>query len=277
MSAATATAPAKTRFTPTRIAPETFLIHDHQGEGEAPVSVGLNSVVIRGSEPVVVDTGIPASREQYLDDVFSIVEPEDIRWIFISHDDIDHIGNVATLMDLAPNATMVSNWFMIERQGDQLPGPPSRWRWVDDGEAFDAGDRRLVAMRPPVYDSPTTRGLFDPTTGLYWASDSFATPMLEPVVSVAEMDPGFWTVGFAQFHQLVSPWYQLVDDVKYQRTVDRVEALGITVIAGTHTPVIETSHVGRAFEMIRNFASVDVPPSPGQAELEAMLRSFEAA
>ena len=55
--------------------------------------------------------------------------------------------------------------------------PPTRQRWVDDGESFDVGDRMLQAVRPPVFDSPTTRGLFDPTTGVYWASDGFATPM----------------------------------------------------------------------------------------------------
>ena len=31
----------KTRLAPTLVAPETFLIHDHQGEGSAPVSVAL--------------------------------------------------------------------------------------------------------------------------------------------------------------------------------------------------------------------------------------------
>ena len=89
----------KTRFEPTQIAPETFVIHDHHGEGQAPVSVALNTMVIRGAEPVVVDTGMAENREQYLADVFSLVEPEDIRWVFISHDDVDHTGNLNALMD----------------------------------------------------------------------------------------------------------------------------------------------------------------------------------
>ena len=47
----------KTRFAPTEVAPETFLIHDHHGEGTEPVSVGLNSLVIRSQQPVVVGQG----------------------------------------------------------------------------------------------------------------------------------------------------------------------------------------------------------------------------
>ena len=49
-------------------------------------------MVIRAAEPVVVDTGMMENREQYLEDVFSLVEPEDIRWVFISHDDVDHVS-----------------------------------------------------------------------------------------------------------------------------------------------------------------------------------------
>src|SRR5262245_15791852 len=96
----------KTRLEPTRIAPETFIIHNHEGEGVAPAILPVNSLVIRGREPVVVDTGFAHVRDEFLDDVFSVVEPNDIRWVFISHDDVDHTGNVNALMEAAPNATL---------------------------------------------------------------------------------------------------------------------------------------------------------------------------
>ena len=98
------------------------MIHDHHGEGHAPVSVALNTMVIRAAEPVVVDTGVVENRDQYLADVFSLVEPEDIRWVFISHDDVDHTGNLNALMELAPNATAIVNWFMVDRMGATLGG-----------------------------------------------------------------------------------------------------------------------------------------------------------
>jgi flavorubredoxin len=267
----------KTRLTPTRIADETFLIHDHTGEGVAPVIVPINSMVIRGAEPIVVDTGFSDNRENFFEDVFSLVDPEDIRWVFISHDDVDHTGNVNELMERAPNATLVINWFMMERMGTTLQVPPHRWLWVKDGESFVAGDRSLHAVRPPVFDSPTTRGLFDPTTGVYWASDSFAAPVLSVARNVDEIDPAFWHDGMAMFHQYISPWFSMLDDAQYQRSVSRVESLGVTSIAGCHTPVIGAAHVARAFEQIRTFASVTVPAEPGQDVLDQMLSGFAAA
>jgi flavorubredoxin len=261
----------KTRLEPTRIAPETFVIHDHQGEGTAPVAVALNSMVIRAAEPVVVDTGEAANRDQYLADVFSLVEPEDVRWVFISHDDVDHTGNVNALMAACPNATLIVNWFMTERMGPSLEVAPTRWRWIDDGGSFDAGDRTLHAVRPPIFDSPTTRGLFDPTTGVYWSSDSFATPMLTPVRDVGELDESFWLAGINQFDTYVSPWLRLVDDARFQATVDRVEALGATGIVGCHTPHVPAAKVGAAIAATRRSPTAVVPPEPDQSVLDQIL------
>lgn len=267
----------KTRLEPTEIAPDTFLVHDHMGEGHAPVLVPLNSMVIRAAEPVVIDTGVAANREQYLTDVFSIVEPEDIRWVFISHDDIDHTGNVNELMEQAPNATLIVNWFLQERMGEALEVSPLRQRWIGDGEHFDAGDRTLYAVRPPVFDSPTTRGLFDPTTGVYWASDSFATPMLTPVRDTADLDPEFWSDGISMFSRYVSPWLTLVDDAKFQATVDRVAALGASRLVGCHTPVVHGHDVERAIDITRLSPYADVAPEPDQTALDEIQRLMSEA
>jgi len=260
--------PAKSRLTPTRIANETFVVHDHHGEGHAPVMVPLNTMVIRSAEPVVVDTGMAENRDQYLADVFALVEPEDIRWVFISHDDVDHTGNLNALMEAAPNAVVVINWFMQERMGASLAVSPLRQRWVGDGELIDVGDRKLLTVRPPIFDSPTTRGLFDPTTGVYWASDSFATPMLHVARDVAELDHDLWTEGMSTFNQYVSPWITLTDDRKFQATVDRVEALGACAMAGCHTPMIARNHIDHAIATTRRSPAATVAPQPDQGVLD---------
>ena len=211
-----------TQLPPLQIAEDTFVIQAALGEGVAPVAVHMNAMVIRAAEPVIVDTGAPVCREQYLDDLFSIVEPQDVRWVFISHEDIDHVGNLEAVMNACPNATIIGSWFLMERMGAEgLCVPPMRWRWIGDGESFDAGDRTLHAIRPPLYDAPTTRGLFDPSTGVYWASDCFATPVLRASSTVEELDAGFWAEGFAMFQTYNSPWVSMVDRARYSEEVDR--------------------------------------------------------
>jgi flavorubredoxin len=226
-----------TYFPPSRIAADTWVIHQVQPALGEPLFVYLNSMVILGAEPMIVDTGTPANREQWLKDAFSLVEPTDVRWVFLSHDDVDHSGNLDEVMSACPNAQLVCNWAMIERHTNCFQLPLDRCRWIMDGETLDIGDRELAALRPPVYDSPTTRGLFDPTTGVYWAVDTFATPLPDPQVGVADLDPDLWAQGLALFALgAVSPWLSMVDERKYGRYVDRVQNLAIPTVASCHSP-----------------------------------------
>ncbi|HWC29464.1 MAG TPA: MBL fold metallo-hydrolase, partial [Dehalococcoidia bacterium] len=169
--------PQATHHDPLKIGPDTDLIRQLSGEGQAPQAVYVNSLVVLGEQPAIIDTGMVNNREAWLNDVFSLVDPKDVRWVFISHDDHDHIGNLPQVLAMCPNATLISSWFQVERLAGDLALPLDRMRWVSDGESFDAGDRVFAAIRPPLYDSPTTRGLYDSKTGVYWASDCFATPV----------------------------------------------------------------------------------------------------
>jgi flavorubredoxin len=264
-------------YEPVRIAPDTFLIRQLHSVADAPISVYFNSLVIRGKEPVVVDTGTVANRERWMKDVFSIVEPKDVRWIYISHDDHDHTGNLREVMELCPNATLVGNWFMVERLVGDYSFPLQRMRWVEDGDSLDIGDRTLAAIRPPVFDSPVTRGLYDPKTGVYWGSDAFSAPVIEPSTDSAELDGEFFQAGFIHFQQLVSPWLLLVDEGKFNRQVDRLANLDIRTIAMGHGPAITGSRVGEALDLMRRVPSLEDPiPVPGQAELEAIVAGMIA-
>jgi flavorubredoxin len=265
--------PPTTRVEPELIAPDTYVIHSVQAAAGAPLSVYLNSMVIAGEEPVIVDTNTMANREQFLADVFSIVAPEDVRWVYLSHDDIDHTGNLWQVMEACPNATLVASWSITERHGNAFEFPLDRMRWVNEGDEWDAGDRTLRAVRPPLYDSPTTRGLFDTKTGVYWGVDAFAVPMPGgPVSTFAELDPNFVPEGMAMFmHNALSPWLSLVDPQKYAAACDAVQALDMRVIATAHAPVITEETIDKAFEVIRDMPNVPAPPVPDQVVLEAIL------
>jgi hypothetical protein len=51
---------------PVEIAPETFLIPNLFPAGDG-LFIPVNSMLIRGAEPVIVDTGAPVHRELWLD------------------------------------------------------------------------------------------------------------------------------------------------------------------------------------------------------------------
>jgi flavorubredoxin len=263
--------PAPPRYAPIEIAPDTFVVRATQGEGVAPVAVHLNTMVIRGTEPILVDTGVPAFRDRYLEDIFSLVDPQDVRWIFLSHDDIDHYGNVDALMDACPNATLLTSWFQWERLGNMPAIAPHRMRWLAADEQFEANGRTYAAIRPPLYDSPTTRGLLDTATGVYWASDCFATSVPHALADVAELPEDDWVQACIGHAQLLSPWVSIVDRLAYHEEVDRFASLGITKIASCHSPTIGADRMGRAIEMLHEVPSAPRMASPGQELLDEII------
>jgi hypothetical protein len=160
--------------------------------------------------------------------------------------------------------------------GATLAVPTSRQRWLGDDDTLDVGDRKLLLVRPPVYDSPTTRGVYDTSTGVYWGSDAFGIPMPELVADAAELAPDVVEAGMSTFTRYVSPWIEIADPAKYDASVDRVAALNPEVIAGSHHPVIRGGMVDTAIEITRRAAAADVAPHPDQTVLEALQRQFVA-
>jgi flavorubredoxin len=265
----------KINVPPTKVAPDTFVIHQVQEALGQPLYVYINSMVIRGKEPMIVDTGTPANRKQWLEDVFELVDPNDVRWIFLSHDDVDHSGNLDEALSVCPNATLVCNWAIVERHTNCFDFPLDRCRWIVDGESLDIGDRTLRALRPPVFDSPTTRGLYDPKTKVYWAVDTFATPLPDFKMGISDLDKDFWNEGMWLFALgAVSPWLTMLDLDKWHAYVDRTQKLDITTIASCHSPVIEGEFIERAFNRVRDLPTTDSPQLPDQSVLDQIVAAI---
>jgi flavorubredoxin len=245
-------ADAARRQPPLEVARDTFLVRAVQSALGGALTTSHHSLVVRAAEPVVVDTSMVTFRDEWFEDVFALVDPDDVRWIYLTHDDDDHSGNLLEALERCPNATVVTSWAASGRMCAAFGIPIERVHTVDDGEAFDVGDRSLRAIRPPVYDSAYTRGLFDPSTRVYYAADAFCTPMpAVPVDRVDEIPSPMWEAGMAMFHYAsLCPWLWMVDEAKFRREVEQLAALGADVIVGAHTPVIPASSMARAFELL---------------------------
>lgn len=256
----------------TTLAAETFLIRQLGGEGLLPDLVMLNSLVIRGDEPVIVDTGSSVTSGEWLERTFELVDPADVRWIYLSHDDIDHTGSLNEVLDRAPNATLVTNWFSVERMSSDGMLPLHRLRILNPGESFQAGDRTLTAVVPPAFDSPTTRGLFDSSTGVYWAADAFAATVSHEVDEAADLDPGYLRNTFLHLHRLLSPWHQWLDPVRYAGLVGSVRSLGARVAVGAHGPVFSGQQLDEALRMFEELPHLEPATLTSQADLDMLLQ-----
>jgi flavorubredoxin len=256
---------------PQPIAPDTWLIPNLAPAGDG-LFLPVNSMVIRGAEPVIVDTGAPIHQDRWSESVFSVVEPEDVRWIFLSHDDGDHTGGLLEVLDRCPRATLVANFFSVERLALEKPALPlERMRWIEPGGSFDAGDRTLHLFKPPIFDGPATRGLYDAKTAAMWIVDTFACLTTGAVHYVQDLPPDLVEESMPALNSLVSPWHQWLDPGAYARHVDDVEALGVLAVASAHGPIMTGDAIHQAFDAVRALAGKPIIPPPGQELLDELV------
>jgi len=259
------------------IAPDTFLVPTLAVDPSGGGVFAANSMVIRGAEPMIVDTGCSLLRDEWLATAFSVVDPADVRWVFISHDDHDHIGNLETVLDLCPQATLVGNWAMTARLMGDLELPVHRMRWLDQGDVLDVGDRTVQLVRPPLFDSPATRGLFDPTTGVLWAVDTFGALVQGDVLEADDADPDLWAGSFDAMNTWNTPWLEWVDEARFAAHVATTASLPLQAVASAHGPILRGDRIADAFDRTLALAARPVQPTPGQDLLDALLAAFAPA
>ena len=143
--------------------------------------------------------------------------------------------------------------------------------WLEAGASFDAGDRRLHLFRPPIFDGPTTRGLYDERTGAMWAVDSFASLTTGDVYDAVDLPPDLYDGSFALFNSLVAPWHAWLDTSVYASHVAAIEAMAPTTIASAHGPVLRNDAITDAFARVRAMAAQPNVAAPGQETLDALI------
>ncbi len=128
-------------------------------------SLAINAFVMHGDEPLLVDTGAVVEADDFMTALRTVIDPTELRWIWLSHTDFDHIGSLHTLLDENPQLRVITTFFGMGIMGlSAMPLPPERVRLVNPGERVRVGNRTLRAIKPPVYDNAVTTGFYDETS-----------------------------------------------------------------------------------------------------------------
>ena len=205
------------------------------GMGVLPV----NSYLMAGREPVLVDTGLSALADDFLAALESCVDPLDLRWIWLSHTDPDHIGNLRRVLDIAPNATVVTNFLGAGKMGIMEGYDLGRVRVLDPGEVFEAGGRRFHQVRPPYYDAPETMGFFEEEDRVLFSADAFGALLPRPVEKLAEVDEGTLRDGLVGWSSVDAPWLANTDAAALGRIVGDLKDLEPEIVMSGHLPVTD--------------------------------------
>jgi flavorubredoxin len=258
-----------TMFEPYRATPEIDVLPSY-----FPVPtlglVPINAFVLRAAEPVLVDTGQPLLSDEFLPQLASVIDPEDLRWLWLTHTDPDHIGSLHRLLDEAPNLRVITTFLALGKLSLSRLLPLDRVYLLNPGQSLTVGDRTLTAVRPPTFDAPETAGFYDSKSGAFFSADSFGALVSEPAGSAAEIAADELREGLITWTTIDSPWLHLTDYAQFMDTLQRVRDMAPEIILSSHLPMA----LGMTETLLGYMAAARVAhPFMGldQAGLEALL------
>jgi flavorubredoxin len=238
--------------------------------------VPINAFVLHGSEPVLIDTGVVVEREEFMNALRSVIDPRDLKWIWLTHPDFDHIGSLSPLLDANPDIRVITTFLGVGIMSLFAPLPMDRVHLVNPGQNITVGERTLTAWKPPAFDNPSTTGFLDNTSGALFSSDCFGALLAAVPPSAADLSSEELRQGQVFWATVDSPWLHNVDRAGFAATLDRVRTAEPTMILSSHLPVAPGTMIDQLIESLEAVPTATPFLGPDQAALEVMLAQMTA-
>ena len=239
--------------------------------------VPINAFVIKGSEPILVETGAAIERAEFVEALRSVIDPADLRWIWLSHTDFDHIGSLHQLLEENPRLRVITTFLGMGIMGLTAPLPLDRVRFVNPGETVTLGNRTLTAVKPPVFDNPCTTGFYDGTSGVLFSSDCFGALLQAVPQSAADLSESDLRDGQVLWATIDSPWIHKVDKNAFAAELDGIRKVAPKLILSNHLPPAPGHLMERFLTSLGAAPGAHPFVGPNQAAFEQMLQQMAAA
>lgn len=238
--------------------------------------VPINSFVIKGSEPVLVDTGAVVQSEEFMTALRSVIDPTELKWIWLTHTDFDHIGSLHQLLAENPRLRVITTFLGVGIMSLSAPLPLDRVHLVNPGEKITAGDRTLTAVKPPAFDNPSTTGFYDDKSGVFFSSDCFGALLSAVPQNAADLSDKELRDGQVLWATVDTPWLHKADSGALAKQLDGIRKMEPKMILSSHLPAASGDMTERLLASLAAAPTAQPFVGPDQAGLEQMLKAMTA-
>ena len=242
------------------------------GYGQVPI----NAFVLKGSEPLLVDTGTVVESADFQQALRSVIDPADLRWIWLTHTDADHIGSLHALLAENPRIRVITTFLGVGIMSLSAPLPMDRVYLVNPGQRITVGDRTLTAFKPPAYDNPSTTGFYDDRSGILFSSDCFGALLQSIPQNAADLSEKDLREGQLFWATLDAPWLHKVDSGAFAKELDTIRKMAPKMVLSSHLPAAPGSMTERLLASLSAAPGAQPFVGPDQAQLEQMLKQMTA-
>jgi hypothetical protein len=235
-------------------------------------NLAINAFVLHGDEPLLVDTGVVREADDFMTALGRVIDPADLRWIWLSHTDYDHIGALHRLLDDNPHVRVITTFFAVGIMGlSCTPLPMERVYLLNPGQTISVGRRTLTAVKPPVYDNAVTVGFYDETSRALFSADCFGALLDDIPQDAAELSDAELRAGQTTWVTIDSPWIHKVDRASFADELAAVRAIDPKLVLSGHLPRAPGAMLGRLLDALAAAPNATPFIGPDQIALEQMM------
>jgi flavorubredoxin len=139
---------------------------------------------------------------------------------------------------------------------------------------MSVGGRTLTAVKPPVFDNPSTTGFYDDASGTFFSSDCFGALLQAIPKNAADLTEKDLREGQVFWATVDAPWLQKVDRGVFAAQLDSIRTMEPKLILSSHLPAAPGHMMDRLIASIAAAPGASPFTGPDQAALEEMLKQM---
>ncbi|MDR4987942.1 MAG: FprA family A-type flavoprotein [Bacteroidales bacterium] len=198
---------------------------------ETEFGTTYNSYFINAEKKTLIETTKEKFLDTYLDKIRQVTDPADIQYIILNHTEPDHSGNLAHLLALAPEATVVGSRLAINYLKDFL-GRDFRHLIAKDGDTLDLGNKTLRFIAAPNLHWPDSMYTYLEEDRLLFTCDSFGCHYAHP--DMYDDRVGDFSEAFKYYFDVIlKPFSKFM-----LKAIDKIRPLEINAVLTGHGPLL---------------------------------------
>ena len=200
------------------------LKHFHGFELSTHRGSSYNSFLIVDEKIALVDTVWGRFTNEFVENVREVVDPSKIDFIIAQHAESDHSGSLPAMMELCPNATLVTS----PRGKASIGGhyhKPWNFHVVKTGDTISLGGCELVFVEAPMLHWPDSMFTYVSGKGVLMPNDAFGqhyATCLRFNYQVNEVE--LWEEALKYYANILTPFSEMV-----LKKIDELLALNLPV------------------------------------------------
>jgi flavorubredoxin len=196
-----------------------------------PDGTSYNSYLIKGSEKTALIDTVDPTKEYELKDHLNKLNINNIDYIIANHAEQDHSGSIPKILEMYPNAKVLTNPKCRDMLIDLLLIPEDKFITINDRETVSLGNKTLEFISAPWVHWPETMFTYLKEDKILFSCDFLGSHLAASNVFVTD-EAKVYEAAKRYYAEIMMPFRTSI-----KKHLEVIKGMNIEMIATSHGPI----------------------------------------